>query len=113
MSSWPMKTDSFRQRSLQAANDGPAALKSGGGGDTFDPMEARVTVLEKAVERIDGKMDTLSKDLVDLKIQTATLVERINHLPTKEFIYKGIAGLIAAMVAVSVLGPKLQTLFGG
>lgn len=91
------------------AKDG---LKSGGGGGTFDGMEHRISSLEKAFEKMDGKLDATIADIADLKTQTAVLSERISHLPSKEFIYKGIAGLITVMVAVSVLAPKLQALFG-
>ncbi|MGN8023022.1 hypothetical protein ACTJJ7_20145 [Phyllobacterium sp. 22229] len=102
----------FLQYQLKAQAETIHSLKSGSGGGTYDDMEARVTRLEKAFEKMDGKFDATIKDIADLKIQTAVLAERINHLPSKEFIYKGIAGLITVMVAVSVLAPKLQTLFG-
>jgi len=87
-------------------------LKNGGGGGNSGGMDEKIAALEKRVDRFEGKIDGLSKEISDLRVQTATLTERIAHLPSKEFIYKGIAGLVAAMVAVSVLAPKLQGLFG-
>lgn len=89
----------------------PQRLKDGGGDGTFDDME-RIERLEKAFEKLDGRVDKLAEQVSDLRVQSATLVERVSHLPSKEFIYKGIAGLVAVMGALAVLAPKLQQLFG-
>jgi hypothetical protein len=93
-------------------NPNADALQTGGGGGTYNGMDAKIEALEKRVEKFESKLDVIAKEVVDLRVQTATLTERITHLPSKEFIFKGIAGLVAAMVAVSVLSPKLQALFG-
>lgn len=83
----------------------PSGLKSGGGGGTFDPMEARVAILERTVEKLEPKVDKLVTDM-------ATLTERVSHLPSKEFIYKAVAGIIAAMVGITALAPKIQSWAG-
>lgn len=48
----------------------PPLLSGGGGGGTFDPMEARVTVLEKNFEKIDGKLDKLIDGFNDFRRST-------------------------------------------
>lgn len=42
-------------------------LKSGGGGGTFDSMEARVKALEDRFEKMDSKLDTIVRDLAYLR----------------------------------------------
>lgn len=84
-----------------------------------DGMEARVAKLEASVSHIERDMGEARSDLKalashmsDTRERIARLDERVSHLPTKEFIYKSVAGLIAAMVGVATLAPKLQALFG-
>jgi len=62
------------RRQLQQAKT-PSALKGGGGDGTFDGMEVRVTRLEKQFDKIDGKLDTLVRDVAEMK-------GRVNAMPT-------------------------------
>jgi hypothetical protein len=98
-------------------------LQSGGGGGTFDGMEARVAILETHVEYIrrdigelkadvseirrdlGGMKDDFKSDVESVKVQLATLTERVNHLPSKGFIVKSLT------VATTLLG-GLMTLIG-
>lgn len=48
-------------------NGSQSSLKSGGGSGTFDGMEPRVAALEKAVEKMDSKLDILIRDAAYLK----------------------------------------------
>ncbi len=50
-----------------ASRDAPDGLKSGGGGDRFDPMEARVAKLEAAVEHIQRDTSDIKVDLRGLR----------------------------------------------
>jgi hypothetical protein len=44
-----------------------STLKGGGGGGTYDGMEARVAALEKVFEKVDTKLDTIIRDMSYLK----------------------------------------------
>lgn len=91
-------------------------LKSGGGGDRFDPMEGRVKALEDGMARIEPKLDALVASVAelkgqvgmmptahmfgDLRAQVATLTERITHLPSKGFV---VTSTLAALVVIAAL----------
>ncbi|MGE0584149.1 MAG: hypothetical protein AB7O39_03340 [Flavobacteriaceae bacterium] len=64
------------------AKQSSASLKTGGGGGTYDGMEARVKLLEYRAEqadkmfaRIDAKLDGIAKDMSEIK-------GRISAMPT-------------------------------
>lgn len=71
-----------------------ADLKGGGGGGTYDPMEARVKALEDRFEKMDGKLDAIVKDLADIKAKVA-------NLPTAWQIIGICATLIALVIGSS------------
>ncbi len=50
-----------------------AALKSGGGGGTFDGMEARVAVLENSVQHIRDDIAEVRKDVREIRGDIAGL----------------------------------------
>lgn len=89
-----------RRPEFAPVNPPDRPLQTGGGGGTYDGMEARVAVLETHVEYIrrdisDPKADmgVIRSDLgkarnevADLRTGLATLTERVNHPPTKGFI---------------------------
>jgi len=56
-------------------------------------MEARVARLEKNV-------DTLTKDVGDLRIDVATLKENVRHLPTKPWMFSTLGGMLAALAVI-------------
>jgi len=60
------------------------ALKSGGGGGTFDGMDARVTSLEKDMTKI-------KTDMKDVRERMARMEGEISRLPG----YPGIATIVA------------------
>ena len=98
-------------------------LQSGSGGGTFDGMEARVAILETHVEYIrrdigdlkadvseirrdlGGMKDDFKSNVEGIKVQVATLTERVSHLPSKGFIVKSLT------IASTLLG-GLMTLIG-
>lgn len=74
-----------------------ARLKSGDGGGISGGMEDRVSRLEKAVDR-------LQTDVGDIRVDMATVKENLRHLPTQTWMFKAMAGMIAAMgVIVAVI----------
>jgi len=86
-------------------------LQSAGGGGTFEGMEARIAILETHVEHIredigelKRNVGSLQKDVIDIKVGLATLTERVNHLPDKEFFVRSLA------VTVTVLGGFMMLL---
>ena len=46
---------------------GRSPLQSGDGGGTSDGMEARVTSLEKRFDRFEAKLDSLIRDVAEVK----------------------------------------------
>lgn len=80
------------RKALQGAKDS-SHLSTGGGDGTYDPMEPRVAALEKAFDRIDGKMDALIKDVAEIK-------GRINAMPST---IQLLAFVVAIFVAAGIL----------
>jgi hypothetical protein len=93
-------------------------LKTGGGGGTFDPMEARVAILEEGFKRIELKLDKLVESVAEMKGQLSAMPSaetfgeiqhalgklegRVDSLPT----ISKMAGLIAIAVGVLALLAK-------
>lgn len=74
-------------------------LKSGGGGGTFDGMEARVAVLESHVEHIREDLAKLS----GMPAETAELKVKIDNLPTKDWVSDRLDKLLGKQVTVTAL----------
>lgn len=92
-------------RELESRHRERETLHGGGGGGTSDGMEPRIARLEsdmehvkKAIERIDGKLG----DITTLKVDVATLKERVAHLPTKDELGTKLRTYFT--IAVSVIG---------
>jgi hypothetical protein len=88
-----------------------APSTSGGGGPTFDPMEARVKALEDKFDKIDGKLTAIGNDLAFLKgkaeglptaIAFGELKGRVDSLPTTA----KMAGLIGIAVGLATIVTK-------
>lgn len=86
----------------------PEPLNSGGGGGTFDAMEARVTALEKKFDKIESKLDLIVTDMAYIKgkiegLPSATtfgeLKGRVDSLPTMSKIAT-LVGLAVAAIAI-------------
>ena len=93
-------------------------LKAAGGGGTFDPMEARVAILEEGFKRIELKLDRLVESVAEIKGQLSAMQSaetfgeikhslgklegRVDSLPT----ISKMAGLIAIAVGVLALLAK-------
>jgi hypothetical protein len=104
-------------------------LQSGGGGGTFDGMEARVAILETHVEYIrrdigelkadvseirrglSGMKDDFKSDVEGVKVQLATLTERVNHLPSKGFIVTTTLSSLSAIAALIMFQDHIKAFF--
>lgn len=102
------------ESSQQAARPAPP-LQPPGSGSTFDAMiEARVARLEADVAHIRSDITEMKsvikdagKDLSDLKVGHAIVVERIAHLPSKGYIGWWISGGLVVTVAVLTIMSRL------
>ncbi|MBN9601844.1 MAG: hypothetical protein J0G33_02825 [Afipia felis] len=104
--------DDYRRSGSREAEP---ALKSGGGGGTFDGMEPRVAALEKGFERIEKKLDTLLTDVAEMKgqlkgmpsaIAFGELKGRVDSLPTTA----KVASLLGIAVAIVTLITKWDSI---
>lgn len=90
----PVNLDTFRAAS-DAAKDARSverSLKDGGGGGTFDGMEARIASLEKRFDRLEDKVDKVGLDL-------ATVKGEVSRLPG----YPGLFVICATLVGIVTL----------
>ena len=84
---------------------------SGGGGDgTSEGMEARVAVLETHVEIMRRDVADLKVGVGEVKVQLATLTERVAHLPSKGFVVTATMAIFAAIAAFSSFQQQIQHL---
>src|SRR5580700_2144765 len=105
----------LKREQLANANRPEPPLQGGGGGGTFDGMEARVARLESDVAHIQADIgeikDTLknlNSHLSEARVTIATLTERMTHLPTKGdiglWITAGAAGVVTGLTLLSRFG---------
>ena len=80
-----------------AKAESTAPLHGGGGGGTFDGMEARVAKLEKSFDKIDGKLDSLIKEVAEMK-------GRVSAMPTTWQLIGLVLGIMAATLAIVRFG---------
>ena len=101
------------QAHLQQADDGDTqALHTGGGGGTFDGMEARVAKLEVDMEYIKRDVSELRSDMRDVRDRTVKIESDVSHLPSKAFVFS-VYGIIAGLLAAVILfQSQIQTFLG-
>jgi hypothetical protein len=87
--------DKYRQQT--EGHPTAVALKSGGGGGTFDPMERRVSALEEGFKRIEPKLDTVVKDTSEIK-------GRLSAMPTSWQLLGMILAIMGASFAIIRFG---------
>ena len=83
----------------------PSGLKDGGGGGTFDGMEARVAKLEGQFDKLNDKVD-------GLRIDTAVLKEKVSNLPSKGFIVTATVSALALFSGLVLFGQKIIAFLG-
>jgi hypothetical protein len=98
----------------------PPPLQPPGGGGIFDDMEARVRVLETHIDYIrdgvvktENNVEAMRSDVSEMKVDLATLKERITHLPGKGFIITAATGAVGAIIALLTLLSRLGLLSAG
>jgi len=79
-----------------------ATLKSGGGDGTFGGMEERVKALETRAERVDGKLDTILRDIGEVKGRLSGIDGKLSSVPTTWTILQINAALLAFAFAIVV-----------
>lgn len=62
---------------------GQSDFGGSGGGDGMDHWQ---TSVNDRLASLDRKTEEMSKDLTGIKVEIATLSERVAHLPTKDYI---------------------------
>ena len=94
-------------------------MSGGSGGDTYDPMEVRVAQLEAHVGHIRGDVTEIKAGIKDLgvstsalKVEGATLTERVAHLPSKGFIVSSVLAALAVATALVLFQGNLQRMVG-
>lgn len=94
------------------------SLKSGGGGGTYDDMEARVKALEEKFGQIDAKLGSIGNDLAYIKgkfegMPSASafgeLKGRVDSLPTTTKVATLLA-IAVALVTLLTKWPEISTL---
>ena len=73
-------------------------LPPGDGGGTSDEMEARVASLEAKFERVDAKLDAISRDLQGLR----NLPERVAHIEGKISSMPSTGAMVFAIVTTGL-----------
>jgi hypothetical protein len=94
-------------------------LQPPSGGGPFDGMEARVARLEADVGHIKTDITDIKQavrglqdNVTALRIDAATLTERVRHLPTKGFIVTATTATLVLIGALVVFQGNIQRLFG-
>jgi len=77
---------------------------SGGGGS--GPVDDRLN-------RLEGRVDKVSDELSEVKVNLATLTERIAHLPSKGFIVTTTMTSLALIAALVVFADNIKAAIGG
>jgi hypothetical protein len=103
--------EQFQSHSHKRLNFGSGDGTSGGG------MEPRVAKLEAAVEHIQKDIAEIKSDVREfrsaigsLSTSSATLTERVSHLPSKGFIVTCLVSSLGAVAALIVFQSSIQTL---
>jgi hypothetical protein len=85
-------------------------LKGGGGGGTFDDMEARVASLEADMRNVRENVGLIRTDVREaaaninaIKLDLGSLTSNVGNLPTKEWGVNAVIKLAAFIVALSII----------
>lgn len=81
-------------------------LREGGGGGKSGGMDPWQTSVEKRLDELPA----IRKDVGEIKVELATLKERIAHLPGKGFVFAVGVGTVAALVSLLLLLARMGLL---
>ncbi|GEM_PF-2654884 len=96
-----------RNETDSIASEVSKTLKSGGGGGTFDGMEARVIALEALAKQTNEKLDKLIERSVKVEVDLARLDGKVTALPNAEA-FGHLRGRVDSLPTI----PKIAGLFG-
>jgi hypothetical protein len=90
-----ISTDFLKRRLAELENGADKApLHSGGGGGTFDDMEARVKALESRADRIETKLDTLIEKVAGMEGE----LRRLPGYPGLFLVCGTLVGVVALII---------------
>ncbi|MFN3819928.1 hypothetical protein [Blastomonas sp.] len=69
--------------------------------------------MEERVSRLEGRIDKIVDELGDVKVNIATLSERVSHLPSKGYINTTIIGSLAAVAALVGFADQIRAFIAG
>lgn len=95
--------ESYNREMRSILHDAEHTLKGGGGGGTFDGMDARVSALEATSKRIEEKLDKLIDKTSKIEIDVARLDGKVSTLPTT----LQLLGFVVAVLAIAGLAKYL------
>ena len=98
------------QRQIEALSVENERLKSGDGGGTSGGMDPWQTSVEKRLDSLDGRMARVETNIGLMKVDLATLTERVAHLPGKGFVVTSAVGAITAVTTLLILLQKIGVL---
>lgn len=101
---WKRQADRMEREQAEREKVNVDRLKSGDGGGTFDDMEDRV-------RRLETRLDKFADDVTDIKVNLATLIERVSHLPGKGFIVSAVVTAITIIGGIVLMADRLKNLF--
>jgi hypothetical protein len=56
--------------------------------------------MEARVSRLERQMDTVAKDVSDMRVDVAGIKENVRHLPTKPWMFATLGGMLTVLAAV-------------
>lgn len=80
-------------------------IRGGSGGGGSGPVDDRVN-------RLEDRMDKVGDELAGVKVNIATLTERMAHLPSKGFIVTTTMASLALLAALIVFADNIKAVFG-
>lgn len=68
--------------------------------------------VDDRLNRLEGRVDKVGDELGEVKVNLATLTERVAHLPSKGFIVTTTMASLALIAALVVFADNIKALFG-
>lgn len=87
-------------------------INPGGGGGGMNGLEPRVAKLEAHMEHVLETTRSTASDMKNARERLATLEEKVDHLPSKEYIVKTVVGTGAVLGVLTIFGPKIASILG-